>query len=122
MYKSFLDILNMYRKEHKSISAVYQEVSSHIFFYIYRYLELFFFLIEIISFCFEVATLFHDQPDLLVEFKHFLPDSSAAASAHYASLGKNLISNRDDRGSPVTTKRVLNVEKVALLPRCVCSF
>lgn len=28
VYKSFLDILNMYRKEHKNISEVYDEVSS----------------------------------------------------------------------------------------------
>lgn len=27
VYKSFLDILNMYRKENKSITEVYQEVS-----------------------------------------------------------------------------------------------
>ena len=26
VYKSFLDILNMYRKEHKDINAVYDEV------------------------------------------------------------------------------------------------
>ena len=28
VYKSFLDILNMYRKEHKNIGEVYDEVSS----------------------------------------------------------------------------------------------
>lgn len=28
VYKSFLDILNMYRKENKSITEVYQEVCS----------------------------------------------------------------------------------------------
>lgn len=27
VYKSFLDILNMYRKEHKDINEVYSEVS-----------------------------------------------------------------------------------------------
>lgn len=27
VYKSFLDILNMYRKEHKDINEVYQEVN-----------------------------------------------------------------------------------------------
>ncbi|XVE75149.1 hypothetical protein DITRI_Ditri12bG0072300 [Diplodiscus trichospermus] len=59
VYKSFLDILNMYRKENKSISEVYQEV----------------------------AALFQDHPDLLLEFTHFLPDASAAASNHYASSG-----------------------------------
>ncbi|CAA7014399.1 unnamed protein product [Microthlaspi erraticum] len=52
VYKSFLDILNMYRKENKSITGVYQEV----------------------------AILFRDHHDLLVEFTHFLPDTSAASS------------------------------------------
>ncbi|KAL1187808.1 Paired amphipathic helix protein Sin3-like 4 [Cardamine amara subsp. amara] len=54
VYKSFLDILNMYRKENKSITEVYQEV----------------------------AILFRDHHDLLVEFTHFLPDTSANASTH----------------------------------------
>jgi paired amphipathic helix protein Sin3a len=78
VYKSFLDILNMYRKENKPISAVYQEVSA----------------------------LFHDQPDLLGEFKHFLPENSQPVQHN-----KSLISNRDDRGSPIPAKRVLNIEK-----------
>ncbi|CAF2193558.1 unnamed protein product [Brassica rapa] len=52
VYKSFLDILNMYRKENKSITEVYQEV----------------------------AILFRDHHDLLVEFTHFLPDTSGTAS------------------------------------------
>lgn len=33
VYKSFLDILNMYRKENKSISEVYQEVCSLLYVY-----------------------------------------------------------------------------------------
>ncbi|XP_073018973.1 paired amphipathic helix protein Sin3-like 2 isoform X2 [Primulina eburnea] len=53
VYKSFLAILNMYRKEHKGIAEVHQEV----------------------------AALFQDQPDLLDEFSRFLPDTSASASA-----------------------------------------
>ncbi|KAI3722352.1 hypothetical protein L2E82_33388 [Cichorium intybus] len=61
VYKSFLDILNMYRKEHKGINEVYHEV----------------------------ASLFDDHPDLLDEFTRFLPDASAAASAHQASLGRH---------------------------------
>nr|GFC14985.1 paired amphipathic helix protein Sin3-like 2 isoform X1 [Tanacetum cinerariifolium] len=44
----------MYRKQHKGINEVYREV----------------------------ATLFDGQPDLLDEFTRFLPDASAAASAH----------------------------------------
>ncbi|XP_038715705.1 paired amphipathic helix protein Sin3-like 2 isoform X2 [Tripterygium wilfordii] len=54
VYKSFLDILNMYRKEHKDISEVY----------------------------IEVAALFEDHPDLLEEFRRFLPDSSATHMSH----------------------------------------
>ncbi|KAL9240901.1 hypothetical protein vseg_015069 [Gypsophila vaccaria] len=52
VYKSFLDILNMYRKENKTITEVYQEV----------------------------ALLFRDHRDLLEEFTHFLPDTSATAA------------------------------------------
>ncbi|KAF8102258.1 hypothetical protein N665_0199s0033 [Sinapis alba] len=54
VYKSFLDILNMYRKENKSITEVYQEV----------------------------AILFRDHHDLLVKFTHFLPDTSGTASTN----------------------------------------
>ncbi|KAF5815878.1 putative transcription regulator Others family [Helianthus annuus] len=54
VYKSFLDMLNMYWKEQKGINEVYHEV----------------------------AALFDDQPDLLDEFTKFMPDASAAASAH----------------------------------------
>jgi paired amphipathic helix protein Sin3a len=51
VYKAFLEILNMYRKEEKSISEVYDEV----------------------------AALFRHHPDLLEEFTHFLPDSTPPA-------------------------------------------
>ncbi|KAJ3692453.1 hypothetical protein LUZ60_012803 [Juncus effusus] len=49
VYKSFLDILNMYRKENKTIQDVYREVEM----------------------------LFEHHPDLLEEFTHFLPDNSS---------------------------------------------
>ncbi|CAA7408525.1 unnamed protein product [Spirodela intermedia] len=49
IYKTFLDILNMYRKESKSIAEVYQEVT----------------------------LLFENHHDLLKEFTHFLPDHTA---------------------------------------------
>ena len=51
VYKAFLEILNMYRKEEKSINEVYEEV----------------------------ASLFRNHPDLLEEFTHFLPDSAPPA-------------------------------------------
>ena len=51
VYKAFLEILNMYRKEEKSINEVYDEV----------------------------AQLFRHHQDLLDEFTHFLPDSAPPA-------------------------------------------
>ncbi|KAL1187802.1 Paired amphipathic helix protein Sin3-like 3 [Cardamine amara subsp. amara] len=44
-YKSFLDVLNSYRKENKSVAEIYQEV----------------------------CIIFKDHPDLLVDFSVFLP-------------------------------------------------
>ncbi|CAI8587748.1 unnamed protein product [Vicia faba] len=79
VYKAFLDILNMYRKENKSIDAVYQEV----------------------------AALFQDHPDLLDGFIHFLPDVSAAASAH--TVARN--SGFRDRSSAMPTVRQVHLEK-----------
>lgn len=81
VYKSFLDILNMYRKENKSITEVYQEV----------------------------AALFQDHSDLLMEFTHFLPDASATASAHYAPSGRTSIHR--DRNSAMPTMRQMNIDK-----------
>ncbi|XP_058193271.1 paired amphipathic helix protein Sin3-like 3 [Rhododendron vialii] len=81
VYKSFLDILNLYRKENKSITEVYEEVTQ----------------------------LFREHPDLLVEFTHFLPDSSASATIPHAPSGRNSIFRRDDRGSPLPAMR--HIEK-----------
>ncbi|CAN1311175.1 Paired amphipathic helix protein Sin3-like 4 [Linum perenne] len=72
VYKAFLDILNMYRKENKSIREVYQEV----------------------------AALFKDHHDLLVEFAHFLPYKSPSAATHYASLIKNSILRNGSSATP----------------------
>ncbi|KAL1218966.1 Paired amphipathic helix protein Sin3-like 3 [Cardamine amara subsp. amara] len=71
VYKSFLDILNMYRKDSKSITEVYQEV----------------------------AILFRDHTDLLGEFTHFLPDTSATASIHSVKTSVR------DKGSSVPDKK-----------------
>ncbi|KAF5726781.1 paired amphipathic helix protein Sin3-like 4-like isoform X3 [Tripterygium wilfordii] len=78
VYKSFLDILNMYRKENKSISDVYMEV----------------------------AALFEDHTDLLTEFRHFLPDTSAAGSVNYISSGRFR-----DRSSGMPAMRQMVVDK-----------
>ncbi|XP_039121136.1 paired amphipathic helix protein Sin3-like 4 isoform X2 [Dioscorea cayenensis subsp. rotundata] len=63
VYKTFLGILNMYRKERKTIREVYSEV----------------------------ADLFGEHPDLLNEFTHFLPDTSAVATAQHGSSARTLL-------------------------------
>ncbi|CAN6708712.1 unnamed protein product [Malus baccata var. baccata] len=83
VYKSFLDILNMYRKEHKDINEVYSEV----------------------------AALFDEHPDLLDEFTRFLPDASAAASAHQAQYGHNSFPRFNERSSATPTFRPMHMEK-----------
>ncbi|KAL9149445.1 hypothetical protein ABFS82_12G110600 [Erythranthe guttata] len=92
VYKAFLDILNMYRKDNKSITEVYQEVS----------------------------VLFQDHADLLVEFTHFLPCTSGSASVQYVQPGRNQILRGDDRGSPITSTRPIHVEKKPAVPYAVC--
>ncbi|KAI3716990.1 hypothetical protein L1987_68268 [Smallanthus sonchifolius] len=83
VYKSFLDILNMYRKEHKGINEVYQEV----------------------------ATLFYDHPDLLDEFTRFLPDASAAASAQHPSFLRQSYHRYDERSSAMAPLRLTQIDK-----------
>ncbi|KAF3782414.1 Paired amphipathic helix protein Sin3-like 4 [Nymphaea thermarum] len=73
VYKAFLEILNQYRKECKSISEVYQEV----------------------------AYLFREHHDLLEEFTHFLPDTTATAPVQQVPSGRHVSGNlirRDERG------------------------
>ncbi|KAF8106161.1 hypothetical protein N665_0146s0007 [Sinapis alba] len=62
-YKRFLDILNMYKKEGKSIDSVYQEVT----------------------------LLFQGHEDLLAEFVSFLPNNSGSGSAQYPLSGRNAL-------------------------------
>ncbi|XP_071709702.1 paired amphipathic helix protein Sin3-like 4 isoform X2 [Rutidosis leptorrhynchoides] len=61
VYKSFLNILNMYRKGSKSVSKVHQEV----------------------------AVLLHNDPDLFQEFTNFLPVPGATQSNLYVDSSKN---------------------------------
>ncbi|KAL8150199.1 hypothetical protein V2J09_020007 [Rumex salicifolius] len=70
VYKSFLDILNLYRRETKSIEEVYQEV----------------------------AVLFRDHNDLLGEFTNYLPDTSRTASG--VASGKSSILRDKDPAIP----------------------
>ncbi|XP_074274489.1 paired amphipathic helix protein Sin3-like 3 isoform X2 [Silene latifolia] len=81
VYKSFLDILNMYRKENKTISEVYQEV----------------------------ALLFREHRDLLEEFAHFLPDTSATAPVQHTPSLRNSLSR--DRNSAMPTTRPMHIDR-----------
>ncbi|GMP29098.1 hypothetical protein CsSME_00004361 [Camellia sinensis var. sinensis] len=83
VYKSFLEILNMYRKEHKGITEVYHEV----------------------------AVLFSDHSDLLDEFTRFLPDTSATASAPHVPLGRHSFHRNDEKSSAMTTSRQVPADK-----------
>ncbi|XP_052196269.1 paired amphipathic helix protein Sin3-like 2 isoform X2 [Diospyros lotus] len=83
VYKSFLEILNMYRKEHKGITEVYHEV----------------------------AVLFADHPDLLEEFTRFLPDTSAPPSAPHVPFGRHPFHRYDERSSAMTAPRQAPIDK-----------
>ncbi|KAI4366653.1 hypothetical protein MLD38_022501 [Melastoma candidum] len=83
VYKTFLDILNKYRKEHKDIN----EVSN------------------------EVGGLFADHPDLLEEFSRFLPDNSATHSAHAYGFGRNAVHRLNDRNLAAPNLRQMQIDK-----------
>lgn len=72
----------------------------------------------------QVAALFDDHPDLLEEFIRFLPDASAVASAHNASLGRQMLNRYDERSSAVLTQRGTPVEKVIFSLKfcCLCVY
>ncbi|CAH2055356.1 unnamed protein product, partial [Thlaspi arvense] len=91
VYKSFLDILNMYRKENKEISEVYNEV----------------------------AILFEGHSDLLEEFTRFLPASLPSHSAAQYSRSQAQLYN--DRGSGPPLIRHMQVEKERRRERAVAS-
>ncbi|VYS66870.1 unnamed protein product [Arabidopsis thaliana] len=91
VYKSFLEILNMYRKDNKDITEVYNEVS----------------------------TLFEDHSDLLEEFTRFLPDSLAPHTE--AQLLRSQAQRYDDRGSGPPLVRRMFMEKDRRRERTVAS-
>ncbi|GKU97036.1 hypothetical protein SLEP1_g10217 [Rubroshorea leprosula] len=95
VYKSFLDILNMYRKEHKDINEVYNEV----------------------------AALFEDHPDLLEEFTRFLPSNSASPLTHDAPHVRNSTQAHryNERGSAAPTMRHMTMEKQRRRDRIISS-
>ncbi|GMP51063.1 hypothetical protein CsSME_00017440 [Camellia sinensis var. sinensis] len=84
VYKSFLEILNMYRKEHKGITEVYHEV----------------------------VVFFSDHSDLLDEFTRFLPDTSATAPAPHVPLGRHSFHCNDEKSFAMTTSRQVPAVKV----------
>lgn len=83
VYKSFLDILNMYRKEHKDINEVYSEVSA----------------------------LFEDHHDLLDEFARFLPDTSATPITHTVPYARNSNQHYNERNSTAPSARQTQIDK-----------
>ncbi|XP_042010268.1 paired amphipathic helix protein Sin3-like 3 isoform X2 [Salvia splendens] len=85
VYNAFLDILNIYRKNNMSITEVYQEVS----------------------------VLFQDHADLLVEFTHFLPYTTAAAPVHHAQPISNHILLQNSGGSPMRMTRPIEQKPAA---------
>ncbi|KAK4771759.1 hypothetical protein SAY86_013534 [Trapa natans] len=82
-YKSFLDILNMYRKEHKDINEVYTEVTA----------------------------LLGDHPDLLGEFRRFLPVSSATNVTHNVIYNRNSSQISGERNSAKLASRPMHMDK-----------
>ncbi|KAK8566032.1 hypothetical protein V6N12_059575 [Hibiscus sabdariffa] len=93
VYKSFLDILNMYRKEHKDINEVYSEV----------------------------ASLFEDHPDLLEEFTRFLPNSSAAPLTQQVTYGQNSSQRYNERNSATVTLRQIQMDRQRRRDRIITS-
>ncbi|KAG5521057.1 hypothetical protein RHGRI_033572 [Rhododendron griersonianum] len=59
-----------------------------------------------------VTQLLCDHPDLLVEFTHFLPDSSASASVPHTPSGRNSVLRCDDRSSPLPAMRHIGKNSV----------
>ncbi|KAE8717151.1 Paired amphipathic helix protein Sin3-like 1 [Hibiscus syriacus] len=93
VYKSFLDILNMYRREHKDLNEVYTEV----------------------------ASLFEDHPDLLEEFTRFLPDSSAAPMTQQVPYDRNLTQRYNERSSATPSLRHIQMDKQRRRDRIITS-
>ncbi|KAL9664924.1 hypothetical protein QQ045_020333 [Rhodiola kirilowii] len=63
VYKSFLDLLNLFRIGNKSLEEVYEQVYA----------------------------LFRNHPDLLADFAQFLPDDTVAANSNYDASAKNTV-------------------------------
>lgn len=80
-YKAFLEILQTYQKEGRAIQDVRRSLSSRTFHMITSRL-LRCTLPQVYA---QVTTLFHSAPDLLDEFKQFLPDTSAEGQAAAAA-------------------------------------
>ncbi|KAJ0652273.1 putative transcription regulator Others family [Helianthus annuus] len=85
VYKYFLDTMNKFKNENKSMKELHQEV----------------------------AALLNDQQDLLKEFTSFFPDSSTAGSNSSGHSSSNNNSVHDDRSSPSVTTRPLQSKKIA---------
>ncbi|KAI4389240.1 hypothetical protein MLD38_001488 [Melastoma candidum] len=83
VYKSFLDILNMYRKEQKDIDNVYSEV----------------------------AGLFEGHSDLLEEFTRFLPDNSTTTFQQSFPHGRSPLQHNNERNGSIPSMRQFHLDR-----------
>lgn len=56
----------------------------------------------------QVATLFQDHRDLLEEFAHFLPDTSAAAPGQHGPGRNSILRDRMPSTKPMHFDKVIN--------------
>jgi paired amphipathic helix protein Sin3a len=112
VYKSFLEILNMYRKENKEIKEVYNEV----IYFISPVMPLQTFSNLRISML-QVSILFQGHLDLLEQFTRFLPASLPSHSA--AQHSRSQAQQYSDRGSDPPLLHQMQVEKERRRERAV---
>ncbi|XP_051132564.1 paired amphipathic helix protein Sin3-like 3 isoform X2 [Andrographis paniculata] len=86
VYKAFIDILNLFKNDRKSITEVYNEIS----------------------------ILFKDHVDVIVDFARFLPDLSGNAHLRPPEPSRNPIPCEDNRDSPLAIAKT--VEKYPSQP------
>lgn len=78
-------------------------------------MSIYYYFVEVTTRLLQVEELFKEHPDLLDEFKRFLPDNSATASATQVSVGRNSLPRNDEqKTSTVLTMRQTHVDKVVV--------
>ena len=122
VYKQFLDILQTYQKEQKHV----QDVSSSLAQYGVGQLTVFLLQSQVYV---QVQILFKDAPDLLSEFKDFLPDAVPAnigpggipimpqvSGGSWESSPPNVSGNKSTQASKRNRKRVPEKDPTPVLP------